>query len=484
MDIWADATALTEAIRDRRIGSEELLDALLVQVERYNPAINAVVALDIERARALARQADEAVARGETWGPLHGLPMTVKDSIETEGVVTTSGSPDLRDHVPDRDAATVARLKAAGAIVFGKTNLPTFAADFQSYNDVYGTTNNPWDLSRTPGGSSGGAAAAVAVAMSPMELGSDIGGSIRIPASFTGVTAIKPSFGVVPSRGHIPGPPGSLSRHDIMSLGPIARSVRDLELALDVIAGPDETDSGVWHLRLPAPRADGTDLHVAVLLEHESLVTSSTVRSALGGAVDRLVDAGVKVEEANDETRALVAEAAEFSLGMVTAATSLGLPDAVFELMCDVVRQGSEAGESRIAVVGRQMVMRHREWLRRNEQREQLRARWAAWFADIDVLLAPVFPTAAFPHQQDDAGLLRTMTIDGLEHSYWQSDWCTVFGLVYLPAACVPAATTEDGLPVGLQVVGPYLNDRTVLAGARLIEERLGGFVPPPGFAD
>lgn len=482
VDLLADATELRDAIAAGRLASEELLDALLERIERHNPTVNAVVALDVDRARTRARAADRALAAGERWGPLHGLPMTVKDSYETEGLVTTSGAPELRGHVPARDATAVARLRAAGAVVFGKTNLPLYAGDLQSYNEVYGTTSNPWDPSRTPGGSSGGAAAALATGMTPLELGSDIGGSIRQPSSFTGVFGLKPSFGIVATRGHIPGPPGSLLPLDINAAGPMARSARDLDLALGVLAGPGEDDEPAWRIELPPPRAAGTGLRIRVLLDSDGIVTASEVGAALRAAVDRLSDSGVDVEEADAEARALVAEGAEFSFAMVAAAMSPWMADDVFEMACQLDAVEASPDEPFLFRAGRAVAMRHRAWLAADERRRALRSRWAAWFERADVLLAPVHSTAAFEHQHDGEPVSRTIVIDGEEVPYMQNRWATAFGAVYLPAASVPAARTASGLPVGLQVVGPYLHDRTVLAAAELLEERLGGFEPPPGF--
>jgi amidase len=236
-------TELTLALRAKQISSREVLDVLLAHVERRNPALNAIVTLDVDRARAAAAAADEATASGAAVGALHGLPMTVKDVYETEGLLTTSGAPELKDHIPTTDALAVGRLKQAGAIIFGKTNTPIYAGDIQTYNDVFGRTNNPWDTTRTTGGSSGGSAAAIAAGLSPLELGSDIGGSLRNPAHFNGVYSIKPSWGVVPSRGHIPGPPGSLIETDINCNGPLARSLGDLRVALGVMAGPVPEDA-------------------------------------------------------------------------------------------------------------------------------------------------------------------------------------------------------------------------------------------------
>lgn len=289
MDIdSATACELISAIRDRSVSSREVLDHLLARTERLNPDLNAVVALDVDRARAAAGAADAATAHGTAVGALHGLPMTVKDVWETEGLVTTSGAPELKAHIPKVDALAVARLKSAGAIIFGKTNTPLYAGDFQTFNDVYGLTRNPWDPARTAGGSSGGAAAAVATGLTPLELGSDIGGSIRNPAHYNGVYGMKPSWGVVPSRGHIPGPPGSLTEPDVNCNGPLARSLSDLSAALAVVAGPLPEAGVGWRLELdPGPEIrDVSQLRVATVLgegraSYRSPETSSPVSSAL-----------------------------------------------------------------------------------------------------------------------------------------------------------------------------------------------------------
>ena len=285
----AAATELTRAIRDRQISSRELLDYLLARAEQVNPALNAIVGWDIDRARAAAVVADEATARGELTGPLHGLPMTVKDVFETEGLVTTAGAPELARYMPRTDAVAVARLKAAGAIIFGKSNTPLYAGDWQTYNDVYGRTNNPWDLSRTAGGSSGGAAAAVAAGMTPLELGSDIGGSIRNPSHYNGVYGHKPSWGIVPVRGHIPGPPGSLVQVDIGVAGPIARSIADLRTALGIMAGPLPQEAAGWRLELDpgSGLGDIRELRVATVFGEGTDVVR--VR-ALAAADDPLAD--------------------------------------------------------------------------------------------------------------------------------------------------------------------------------------------------
>ncbi|HAP78365.1 MAG TPA: hypothetical protein DCR14_20070, partial [Acidimicrobiaceae bacterium] len=232
--LWS-ATQQAAAIRGGTLGSEELLDLFLARIAAVDPMVNAVCTLDVERARARCQAADAAAHRSEWWGPLHGLPITVKDAIDTEGIRSTGGATELRSRVAVADAPAVARLKAAGAIVFGKTNLPEWSGDWQSFNDMFGTTNNPWALDRTPGGSSGGAAAAVACGMTSFELGTDIGGSVRVPSAFCGVFGHKPSFGVIPTLGYLDEPNGGATESDVNTFGPIARSAADLRLLFDLL---------------------------------------------------------------------------------------------------------------------------------------------------------------------------------------------------------------------------------------------------------
>src|SRR5215467_12943795 len=322
----ASATELLRTLRAREISSRELLEQYLARIEQANPALNAVVTLDVEGARAAAAAADEATARGHDVGALHGLPITVMDSFETAGLRTTAGAPDLAGYIPGCDADAVARLRAAGAVVFGKTNLPTFAMDWQTYNPVFGTTNNPWDATRTPGGSSGGASAAIAAGLTGLELGSDIRGSLRQPAHNTGVFTLKPSYGIVPVRGHIPGPPGALSAPDLAAAGPITRSADDLDLALDVLAGPDKAMATAWRLRLPAARRKTlSEYRIAVWLDDEACPVDDEVLRVLRSAVDTLRSAGASVD---DRARPVnLAESAPLFERLFGAAVSPGAAD-------------------------------------------------------------------------------------------------------------------------------------------------------------
>jgi amidase len=475
------ATELAAALARREVGCAELFEHFLARAERLNPRLNAIVAWDVERARTRARAADAALACGESWGPLHGLPMTIKDSIEVAGMPCTSGSPLLREHRPAVHATAVQRLVDAGAVVFGKTNLPLFAGDFQSYNDVYGQTNNPWDPARVPGGSSGGAAAALAAGLTGFELGSDIGGSIRNPSHFCGVYGLKPSHGVVPQRGHIPGPPGALAETDIAVLGPMGRSAADLTLGLDVLAGPDVLDSRAWRLALPPPRHDRLDaFRVGVWLDHPLCPPSAEVRARLEAAVDAVARAGAVVD---DRTRPVDgAEAFSIYLRLLFAVIGQGFPPDLLAAFDAALPALAADDRSLGSETVRGASQRHRDWCVENERRERLRRAWDGWFRDHDVLLAPVMPTVAFPHDHSEMAL-RTIDVDGARQPYMhQLFWAGLTNVVYLPAVVAPVGLAASGLPVGIQIVAPYLEDRTAIRFAELLAEAIGGYASPPGW--
>jgi amidase len=447
--LWP-AHRLAEGIRRREFSSRELLDHYLARIERLNPPLNAVVTLDIEGARHAADAADAAVARGEEVGPLHGVPMTIKDTFDTAGVRTTCGVA-AWDRVPERDAEAVRRLRDAGAVIFGKTNVPAMAGDWQTFNPIFGVTNNPWDTSCSTGGSSGGAAAAVAAGLTALELGSDIAGSIRLPSNWCGVCGHKPSWGIVPQRGHLPPPPGALSTADLAVMGPIARDVADLELGLDILAGPAEPEGIAWRLDLPPARGSALrDLRVATWLDDPAYPVESEMADVLDSAVSALADAGAN---------------------LVEAVPPVSLPELVglhTELLYPLMEPSS--------------TLRHRDWLAANERREQVRARMSQYFEYVDALLMPVAVVPPIAHEHSEPLADRILSVTDGTRSYLDLfGWVGLPTVAYLPATAVPVGSTADGLPVGVQVVGPFLEDRTTMAVARGIERVLGGFVAPPG---
>lgn len=480
---FRSARQLADAIRTKETSSRELLDHYLDRIQRLNPAINAVVTLDVERARRRADAADAALMRGEVWGPLHGVPMTIKDAYETAGIRSTGGAEMFAEHVPGTDAIAVSRLIGAGAVVFGKTNLPVLSMDVQSYNPVFGTTNNPWDTARAPGGSSGGAAAALAAGLTALELGSDIAGSIRTPAHYCGVYGHKPTYGIVPLRGHIPGPPGTLSDADIGVAGPLARSADDLMLALDILAGPDTERATAWQLALPPPRrASLREYRVAAWLDDPACPIDNDLLQRYHAVVDALRRAGVTVDE-TARPGFDFAEAFYRFLILLSAATSAGIPPDHFPRWVEMAQGFAEDDRSQLAGFLRGSTQRHRDWIVSNEMRERMRAQWATLFTDYDVLLCPITPSAAILHDHSEPTVNRTIPVNGTPRPYHdQLAWAGVVGMAYLPATVAPVGVTPAGLPVGIQIVGPYLEDRTPLAFARHLADVIGGFAPPAGY--
>lgn len=478
------ASELTNLIRNREISSRELLDHYLSRIEEFNPKLNAVVTLDADRARKRADEADQALARGESWGPLHGLPITVKDVFETDGIRTTAGAPKFSAYVPTVDAVSVARLKAAGAVLAGKTNTPIFAGDAQSYNALFGTTNNPWDLARSPGGSSGGSAAAIAAGLTGLELGSDIGGSIRGPAHCCGVYGLKPTFGIVPFGGHIPPFPGMLVDVDIAVVGPLARTADDLDLALSVLAGPADECNIAWRLELPAPRRTSLrEYRVAAWLDHPRYPVDDQVRKRLEATVDSLRRAGVKVD---DRARpAISLSKVELNYHQLVMPLLADMSRDQFKALAKLADEAPADSTDPAVFAARGYTLRHHDWIFSvNEARQQYRARWAEFFRDYDVLLCPVLPVPAIPHDHSEAIGERTIAVNGINTPYWRVHvpWTAMVGAAYLPSTAAPVGTTPGGLPVGVQIVGPYLEDRTTIDFARKLADVVGGYKRPPGY--
>lgn len=472
---------LAEAVRRKEIGSVELLDLYAARIAGEGAALNAVVTLDLEQAREEAARADEATAHGESWGPLHGVPVTVKDSLETAGMRTTCGYPPLAAHVPREDAIAVARLRLAGAIVFGKTNTPALAADVQTYNPIFGLTRNPWDPARTPGGSSGGAAAAVAAGLTGGDVGSDIGGSIRTPSNWCGIYGHKPSYGLVPQRGHIPGPPGTLAEPDLNVVGPLGRSADDLGVCLDVLAGPSPEEGAAWSLDLPGPRSQTLrGFRVAAWLDDDAFPVDDAVRAVHAQAAEALRGAGVAVEERVRPDVAL-GDLVDTYMELLIPLVLRGLPPEQEQQMRAAAETLPPETVGPLARTLRNLVLTHREWLVANERRAQMRAAFRQFFRDFDVLLLPVTPVPALPHDTETPIPLRTIDVNGRQRPYESLfGWIAPATMAYLPATVAPVGRTASGLPVGLQIVGPYLEDRTTIGFARELAQVVGGFVPPP----
>jgi amidase len=455
---FASATELATWIRQSRASASELVDAYLARIARYNPSLNAVVTLDEERARKRAQEADAALARNETWGPLHGVPMTLKDGHSVAGMRTTAGFEPLADYVPHEDGTVAARLKAAGAIIVGKTNVPVLLGDFKTDNPIFGRTNNPWDLDRTPGGSSGGAGAAVAAGLVPLEIGSDLSGSIRIPAHFCGVFGLKPTEHRVSLAGHIPELPGSPRSTRVMAvIGPLARHVDDLSLALRVIAGPDGRDTDVPPVPLFPEVAHPSlkDLRIAWAPTFPNVPVARDIRVAIEGLTTELTGLGCHVEERLpevrfDEQRELLSRMVGFVMGVFQPHSGDAPPLSLADYFTAL------------------------------DRRDYFIRTWEHFFPTWDVLLCPVAMTTAFSHRETGTPL----NVDGETVEYWEEiSHCTPFSLTGHPAVVIPLGQDREGLPISVQVVGRRWGEERLLAIAKVLAEVTGGYRKPPGYS-
>jgi amidase len=473
------AWRLAELIRGGAITCLELLDHYIARIERLDGRTNAVVVRDFDRARDRARALDRQRRDGRA-GPLFGVPMTVKESFNLTGLPTTWGYEEQRNSHAREDALPVQRLTAAGAVVFGKTNVPVSLADWQSYNPVYGATSNPWNLAHTPGGSSGGSAAAMAAGFSALEIGSDIGGSIRVPAHYCGVFGHKPSWGLCSSRGQSLVPIAGMT--DISVIGPLARSAKDLSLALDAIAGGDPVQD-VGSVNLPPPRAMRlADLRIAVWSSEPGQQTDTETTAHIDALADFLEREGAQVSR-SARPEFDVTEAFHLYSRLLAAALSGRTGEAELERMRTAKARLSPDDMSADAVFVRTVDMTHREWLRLNERRFQIRRIWGEFFRDWDALLCPVIATAALPHMQQGQTWERQVTVNGRTMPYndmlfWPGITCAF----HLPASVAPIGMTEAGLPIGVQIVGAFHGDRTTIHVAGLLEQHWRQFVPPPGW--
>jgi amidase len=458
---WS-ATKLAAAIRAGELSSRDLLEVYLDRIDRLDGPVNSVITLDADRARVAAAAADEATLLGGSVGPLHGLPVTIKDAIATEGIRSTGGAKELADYVPTEDAPAVARLKAAGAIVFGKTNLPKWSGDVQTYNELFGVTSNPWNLDRITGGSSGGAAAAVAAGFTSFEVGTDIGGSVRIPSHCCGVYGLKPTWGVIPQRGYLDHTKGGTIDVDINVFGPIARSAEDLDLLLSVMAGPEPERAVAWRLELPpAEERSLADLDVGVWFDEERAPIDSEYASMLRAAAGKLADAGMRVHDRHPDV--------EFAEQSALFGTMIG--GAMTPTLAEGTDEATDLGPSHLAV------------LRGEMQRHDLRQHWHRWFEHHHLLLCPVLATPAFPHDHTGTIMDRTVEVDGTTRSHIELiSWLGFIGVLGLPSVVVPIGRTAAGLPVGMQIVAPWYHDYRAIRAAELMTDVLGGYVSPPGF--
>ena len=480
------ATELSAALAARKISAVELAQDVIGRIERHDGKVNAICVRDFSRGLEAARAADTALARGDKK-PLLGIPMTVKESFNVGGLPTTWGFPAQKDFVPPQDALSISRIKDAGGVILGKTNVPVGLGDWQSYNDIYGTTNNPFDLGRTPGGSSGGSSAALAAGYGPLSMGSDIGGSLRVPAFHCGVYAHKPTFALVPSRGHTPPPfPPLPFDRDLSVIGPMARSAADLTLLLDVVAGPDPLEAGkAYQLALPSPRHSAMkDFRVLLIDTDPVMPTSNVVRTAIEKLATNLGKAGVTVTRESPLLPDFAASTRLYMRMLLSFLSASFQP----ELYAGAQAAAAKLSPDDISLQAerlRGIALSHRDWVIADGGRARLRAQWRELFRNFDAVICPVMPTPAYPHDHSLDQETRRINIDGKDYVYPdQLAWPGIATLPGLPSTAIPIGLSPDGLPIGVQIVGPWLEDRTPLQLAELIEREFGGFVPPPMFDD
>jgi len=483
IDPYATASASLDALRRGDVSSVELLEMHRRRVEAVDARINAVVARYFDVALTSAVDADRRRAKGED-ALLLGLPFTVKDCLYVKGMTTTGGVPERSKAVADMDSVLVERLRGAGAVIFGKTNVPPYAADWQSDNPVYGRTLNPWSPDVTPGGSSGGSAAALATGMTPLEFGGDLAGSIRVPASFCGVYGHKSSETLLPRAGHFPGPPrGDNTAVGMGVQGPLARCADDLALALRVIAGPSEAEGRAWQLQPREPRAKSLrDCRVAVAELPQWLTIAGDVRAALERCADDLAHAGARVTRALPKGLGDLRDFHATYRSLLSCMEHFAAPAAMREQsVAELKASGGHDPFVAAQIAGAQAsAAQYVEW---HGRRAFYSAVMRAFFDDVDILLAPCAIVQPFPHTRHQPGIARTLQVDGNAVPYGMMfvlpSLCNLTGH---PATAFPAGMNADGLPIGLQAIGPYLEDWTPIEFARLVEQERGGFRAPPAF--
>ena len=477
---FLSADELARKIRDKEISSLELTDHYINRIEKLDDRINAVVVRDFDRALAAASKADKELAKGNIAGPLHGVPVTVKEAFNIAGLATTWGIPDLKDNIAEADAEVVKRVRQAGAVFMGKTNVPFGLGDIQTYNDIYGVTNNPWDLSCSPGGSSGGSAAALAAGLCALEVGSDMAGSIRVPAHFCGLYSHKPTWGVVPNQGHAL--PGIVASPDLGVVGPMARSIQDLRLAMDLLGGAQPLNQPGWHLLLPRPgKKSLAEYKVAIWSDYEIAPVDEEITSRVAGVGEILAKLGAKVSD-----QALpdidFRKNQEIFLNLMWPLTSDGIPDEQYLEACQLADSFSSDDLSDSATVARARVLSHRDWLQNNNQREYMRYAWREFFNEWDILICPVFTVPAINHDHSPIHQ-RTLTVNGVPQSYFQPMfWAGMSTVSYLPSTVFPTGLTQNNLPIGLQAISAEYNDYITIDFVRLLAQQTGGFQIPPGF--
>ncbi|MFW9815951.1 MAG: amidase [Candidatus Thorarchaeota archaeon] len=479
--VFSSAIEVARAIQRGEVSSLELTNRILERIEIYNPSLNAVITLIRDDALDRARAADEALAKGELWGPLHGVPCSVKDTLEMANVLTTAGSPKLATHIPKRDAEVVKRIREAGAVIIGHTNVPPMAGDWQSYNEIFGTTNNPWDHKLTPGGSTGGGAAALAAGLSYLSIGSDWGGSIRIPAHFCGVYGHKPSLNVVPMHGHIPPPPVvTAPPQDLAVVGPLARRAADLRLALEIIGGPGPDDAVAYSWNLPPARGTRlTDYRIGYKIDDPLCPVTSSVKEVLSQAVETLRKTGVVLEEGwppgvNPSNQY------DTYLFLLYSGYAYQLQDEKIVEFHQLAANQDKFYQSRLAHA---WIAPHKHFQSASFARIAAREIWQDYFRTHDAFLLPTAFIPAFPHDHRQSFDDRILKTPEGPRQYWDLlFWISFATMTGLPATTAPIGLTKEGLPVGIQIIGPFLEDATPIDIAGKLADIIGGFQPPEGY--
>jgi amidase len=481
---FATALQAAEAIRAKKISSVELTERMFARIDHYNPQLNVFAYQLRDDALAQAKRADASLAQGnasgKSLGVFHGVPITVKESFAVAGHPCTWGFPALRDSKAPQNSSVVTHLLSdAGAVLLGATNVPVALADWQSYNPIYGQTNNPWDMKRSPGGSSGGSAAGLAAGLGYLSVGSDIGGSIRVPAHFCGIFGHKPTLDLVSMQGHIPG--GNPGLPDFSTLlavgGPLARSAGDLLAALKVLGGPAGWDAKAWKWQMPEPRARSLkDFRVGYVIDDPIAPPTPELKAVLENAIEKLGRAGAKMKQGWPEGLKPAELLANYKFMLEAFFYSTAPPE-------EQDRERKAFPDS-LAAKNSGALSSFADWQQQNFRRLAYRAQWQAYFDHVDVFLSPVAFTAAFPHDHSEPQDQRTIaTSAGPRHYMEMLNWIAAPTLTGCPATVAPAGRTPQGLPVGIQIMGPFWEDATPITFADLLAKELGGFTAPPGYS-
>jgi amidase len=483
---FLSASEVAALIRDKKISSFELTDIILSRIKKFDKEINAFNVVLEEEAIKRAREADAALARGEIWGPLHGVPIDIKDSFSIKGVITTAGNPSLSNYVPENDAAAVARLRSAGAVILGNTNVPFMLDDHQSFNEIYGRTNNPWNLERTPGGSTGGGAAALAAGLSYLCIGSDTAGSIRVPANFCGVFGHKPTVDVISKKGQIPPLPGGSPyiSNGLSVAGPLARSAADLKLLLEICGGPDQPDSLAYSWKLLKERkTDLKEYRIRYVTDDRLCPVSSEIKPVMESAIERFKREGVSLTQGWPEN---INPEEQFNnyLYLLHAHMSGGVSESEIESLASMAKSKEETPT---VIRARASIFSHKYFRTWDSGRILAREKWQSFFKDYDAIIMPMTFVPAFPHinkpwfpNNPDPSKKRNLATPEGDRDY--DDilfWLSFATLTGLPATVLPIGLTKSGLPVGLQIMGPFLEDATPISIAGKLSEILGGIQFP-----